>query len=196
MAEPIRALLIDDEDSLRDLLRLRLERAGGFDIVGEGASAQDAVALCAAHQPHVIVLDACLPDDSGLSAVPEIRRAAPDTVVVIYTSESGTATRDEAELAGAHAVVGKLDSIELLIGTIHRLVPGHAPPLDPTSAERAAFGQQMTALLDEAPAEAEAARRGRRQSRTWMIVLLVLVTLPLLAAAAWLIAQLAGFGLG
>lgn len=195
MAEPIRALLIDDDDSLRELLRLRLERSGGFDIVGEGASARDAVALCVTYQPHVVILDACLPDDSGLSAVPEIRVAAPGTVIVIYTSESGTATRDEAELAGAHAVVGKLDPIDLLIGTIHRLVPGHAA-LDPASAERAAFGKQMTALLDDAPAGADAARRGRRQSRTWMIVLLVLFVLPLLAAVAWLIAQLAGFGLG
>ena len=199
MADPIRAVVVDDEEEVRRLLRVRLERHGGFAIVGEGATADEAVALCAEHLPHVVVLDAGLPGASGLTAVPDIRRAAPATAVVIYTSDSTMATRNEAERAGAHAVVGKLDPLDLLIGTIHRLVPGHEPSKDPALDDRAAFGKEMTALLDAGTtADEEPWWRGREQSRRPMVVvlLLVLVALPLLAVAAWMIAQLAGLGFG
>lgn len=190
-------MIIDDEEDVRRLLRARLERDGGFHVVGEGATADDAVALCAAHTPSVVILDAAMPGGSGLTAVPAIRRVTPATAVVIFTSDATVATRNEAEAAGAHAVVGKLDSPDLLIGTIHRLLPGRAAPKDPALDDRAAFGKQMTALLDgERDEEGEPWwRRRRTQSRLWVIVLLVVIVLPLLAAAAWFVAQLAGLGL-
>jgi DNA-binding NarL/FixJ family response regulator len=198
LAEPIRTVVVDDEDDVRQLLKVRLERDGGFEVVAEGGSAGEAVALCAAQRPHVVILDAGMPGGNGLLAVPDIRRASPATIVVIYTSDSTLATRNEAEKAGAHAVVGKLDSLDLLVGTIHRFLPQFAPKPDAALQDRAEFGQRMTALLDDgvgADGEPWWRRRGT-QSRRWMIVVLVLVVLPLLAAIAWVIAQLAGHGLG
>lgn len=198
MGDRIRVVLIDDEDDIRQLLKARLERDGGFMVVGEGGSAEEAVAQCEEQRPQVVILDAGLPGESGIAAVPALRKASPATVVVIFTSDSTMATRNEAERAGAHAVVGKLDSLDLLVGTIHRLLPAHAPRPDPELQDRAEFGQRMNQLLDDRDAgdgEPWWRRRGT-QSRRWMIVVLVLVVLPLLAAAAWAIAQLAGFGLG
>lgn len=198
MGDPIRTVIVDDEDDVRQLLKVRLERDGGFVVVGEGGSAEEAVARCAEQRPHVVILDAGLPGESGIAAVPAVRRASPATVVVIFTSDSTLATRNEAERAGAHAVVGKLDSLDLLVGTIHRLVPGHAPPPDKALQDRAEFGQRMHELLDErddSDGEPWWRRRGT-QSRRWMIVVLLVVVLPLLAAVAWVIAELAGHGLG
>lgn len=198
MADAIRAVLVEDEEDVRRLLRVRLERAGGFHIVGEGVSAADALDLCRAHRPHVVILDAGLGAESGLAAVPGIRAASPATAVLIYTSDSTIATRNEAERVGAHAVVGKLDPFDILVGTIHRFLPHIAPPRDPALQDRAEFGERMSALLHDEGMDGDEPwwrRRGQR-SRRGMLLLLVVVVLPLLGALAWVIAQLAGHGLG
>jgi len=198
LPEPIRTVVVEDEEAVRRLLRVRLERDGGFVVVAEGTSASDARELCREHRPHAVIVDAGLPGESGLSAVPDIRAASPATVVVIYTSDSTVATRNAAERAGAHAVVGKLDPFDLLVGTIHRFLPDCAPPCDPALQDRAEFGQRMSALLHDEDLDGDEPwwRRRGHQSRRGMIVVLLLVVLPLLAAVAWVIAQLAGHGFG
>lgn len=183
---------------MRNLLRVRLERDNGFAIVGEGGTCHEAVALCAEHLPHVLILDAGLHGENALLAVPEIRRATPATIVVIYTSDGGISTRNEAERAGAHAVVGKLDPFELLLGTIHRLLPELAPPKPQTLQERQRFSEEMGRLLEDGTAGGDGVPWWRRpgQHRVWLILLLVFVVLPLFATVAWVVAQLAGHGLG
>lgn len=189
--------MIDDEEDMRDLLRTRLERDGGFAVVGEGGTTEAAIALCAEHRPHVLILDAGLFGENALPVVPEIRRLTPATIVVIYTSDSGLTTRNEAERAGAHAVVGKLDPFELLVGTVHRFLPEFAPPKPETLQERERFSAEMSRLLADGAVAGDGQPWWRRpgQHRIWFILLLVLVVLPVLAAVIWVIAQLAGHGL-
>jgi DNA-binding NarL/FixJ family response regulator len=198
LGEPIRTVVIDDEQDVRDLLRVRLERDGGFEIVGEGGTCDEAIAVCAEHQPHVLILDAGLHGENALVAVPEIRRAAPAIIIVIYTSATGLSTRNEAEQAGAHAVVGKLDPFDLLVGTIHRLLPELAPPKPQAIQERERFSQDMSRLLADGTTAGDGQAWWRRPGghRIWLIVLLIFVVLPLFGALAWLVAQLAGHGLG
>lgn len=183
---------------MRDLLRVRLERDRGFVIVGEGGTSEEAIALCAEHRPHVLILDAGLHGENALLAVPEIRRSTPATIVVIYTSDGGLSTRNEAERAGAHAVVGKLDPFELLVGTVHRFLPELAPPKPQTLQERERFSKEMSQLLADGSTGLDGQPWWRRPGghRVWLILLLVFVVLPLFAALAWLVAQLAGHGLG
>ena len=151
MADVIRLVVVDDEDGVREMLRTRLERDGRYEVVGDTPDASEAAALCASLQPHAVVLDAGVPDREGIRAVPDIRRAAPAAIVVIYTSDAGLATRDEAERAGAHAVVGKMDPFEWLTGTIDRFVLGKPAEHDePGRRERAEFGQRMNDLLVQA----------------------------------------------
>jgi DNA-binding NarL/FixJ family response regulator len=195
LGDVIRLVVVDDEDEVRTLLRTRLGRDGGFEVVGETADAAEAAGLCASLQPHAVVLDAGVPNREGLQAVPDIRRAAPHAVIVIYTSDPGLATRDEAERVGAHAVVGKLDPFEWLTGTIERFVRGRPHEHDdPDRKERAEFGQRMNELLATEDERAAAAPWWRRpgKTRVGFVVLLVLVVLPLLAFLAWVVAQLAG----
>jgi CheY-like chemotaxis protein len=186
----VRAVLVDDEPEMRELLRLRFERHGSFAVVGEGGDGPDAVALCDAHRPDVLVLDALMPSGHGTEVVPDVLAASPDTVVIIYTADAGTATRDAAERVGAHAVVGKLDPFDRLVGTIFRLLPDKAP-----AVEKDDFGDRMTALLTE---EGEAERvpwwRSAGRTRTSLLLVLLLVVLPLAAAGVWAAALLAGGG--
>lgn len=197
MADVIRLVIVDDdEDDVRLVLRTRLELDGCYEIVGETADASEAAALCASVQPHAIILDAGVPNREGLAAVPDIRRASPSTVVVIYTSDASLATRNEAERMGAHAVVGKLDPFDLLTGTIHRFVLGKLRTDDDEQRkDRAAFGEKMTELLETDDPGATGGPWWQRpgKTRVGFILLLVFLVLPMLAFMAWVVAQLAGF---
>lgn len=186
----VRVVVVDDEVEVRELLRIRLERTGHFDVVGEGADGREAIALCLEHQPHVVIVDASMPGMHGLAAVPAITTAAPSTAIVVYTAESGIATRNEAERVGAHAVVGKLDPFDRLVETVFRLVPDLAPPPLPAPAPDAGV-DRLAALLREERASAPVPRAGARAGRTFPLLVL-LVLLPGLAFVAWVLAAVFG----
>ena len=192
VASLVRAVIVDDEADVRDVLALRLQRNGNFDVVAVGSDAPEAIDLCKEHQPDVLVLDAVMPSGSGIDVVRDILSVSPSTMVIIYTADTGIATRDAAERVGAHAVIGKLDPLERLVGTVFRLLPDKAPKEEPDD-----FPERMTSLLDE---DDDARRKGSwwrsgSKSRVLLILALVFVVLPLLAAAAWLVAMLAGLSL-
>jgi DNA-binding NarL/FixJ family response regulator len=192
VASLVRAVIIDDEPDVRDLLKLRLERNGRFEVVAVGGDGPEAIELCAEHKPDVLVLDALMPSGRGTDVVRDVLSVAPSTMVIIYTGDSGTSTRDAAERVGAHAVIGKLDPFERLVGTIFRLLPDKAP-----TPQKDDFADRMTSLLDE-----DDERRSRRpwwrsgsKSRVLLIVVLLFVVLPLLGGLAWFLATLAGMSM-
>jgi DNA-binding NarL/FixJ family response regulator len=194
VASLVRAVIVDDEPDVRDLLKLRLERNGHFAVVGIGGDGPDAVDLCDEHQPDVIILDALLPSGRGTDVVRDVLSVAPSTMVIIYTGDSGIATRDAAERVGAHAVIGKLDPFDRLVGTIFRLLPDKAPS---TNKKKDDFEERMTSLLES---EDDARRRGPwwrsgARTRVLMVVVLVFVVLPLLGGVAWFLATLAGMSM-
>ena len=192
VASLVRAVIVDDEPDVRDLLKLRLERNGRFDVVGVGGDGPDAIELCAEHKPDVIVLDALMPSGNGTDVVRDILSVAPSTMVIIYTGDSGTTTRDAAERVGAHAVIGKLDPFDRLVGTIFRLLPDKAPVTQTDD-----FGDRMTSLLESDDDERERGPwwKSGAKSRVVLILVLVFVVLPLLGAVAWFIATLVGMSM-
>ena len=84
----IRVLLVDDHTDLRVMLRTALEHDGRFRVVGEAASADQAVASAQGTRPDVILLDDDMPGGSGLDALDRIRDAAPLSRVVLFTAAS------------------------------------------------------------------------------------------------------------
>ena len=191
-ASLVRAVIVDDEPDVRDLLKLRLERNGRFDVVAIGGDGPEAIELCAEHKPDVIVLDALMPSGNGTDVVRDILSVAPSTMVVIYTGDSGTATRDAAERVGAHAVIGKLDPFDRLVGTIFRLLPDKAPV-----PQKDDFGERMTSLLEDDGTKKPRGPwwRSGNKSRVPVILILVFVVLPLVAGIAWFVATLVGMSM-
>ena len=192
MASLVRAVIVDDEPDVRDLLKLRLERNGRFDVVGIGGDGPEAIELCAEHKPDVLILDALMPSGHGTDVVRDILSVAPSTMVIIYTGDAGTGTRDAAERVGAHAVIGKLDPFERLVGTIFRLLPDKAPV-----PRKDDFEERMTSLLEDDDAGRSSGPwwRSRGRTRVLLIVVLVLVVLPVLGGVAWFLATLAGMSM-
>jgi len=105
--QPVRVALADDRPEMRATVRLALELAGGFDIIGEVGTGTDAIAIAREQQPDLMLLDVLMPGMTGLEALPHISNVAPDTKVVILTAidtamlhaeecQAATATFDKA----------------------------------------------------------------------------------------------------
>ncbi|MDQ6640868.1 MAG: response regulator transcription factor, partial [Actinomycetota bacterium] len=76
-AEPITVYLLDDHEVVREGLRALLEGTGDIVVVGESGSAQDATSRIPALRPQVAVLDARLPDGSGIEVCRSVRAVDP-----------------------------------------------------------------------------------------------------------------------
>lgn len=100
-----RVLIVDDDPLFRELARYHLT-AGGFEVVGEAADAEEALALARERTPDVVLLDLRLGADSGLRVLERLR----DTLVVRIVLVSGEDADHVARLAltaGADAFVPK-----------------------------------------------------------------------------------------
>jgi DNA-binding NarL/FixJ family response regulator len=84
--EVIRVFLLDDHEIVRRGLKDLLELEGDIQVVGESALAEEAERRIPALRPHVAVLDARLPDGSGVDVCREIRSRDPNIAVLILTS--------------------------------------------------------------------------------------------------------------
>ena len=100
-----RAVVAEDEALIRmDIVETL--REGGYDVVGEAANGEEAVALAQEHKPDVIVMDVKMPVMDGITAAEQIakERLAP---VVLLTAFSQTELVERARDAGAMAYVVK-----------------------------------------------------------------------------------------
>jgi two-component system response regulator NreC len=118
-----RILLADDHAIVREGIRLVLERAG-FEVVAEAADGQEALALTRQHQPDVAVVDVSMPHTNGLTATEEIRRACPDTRVILLTVHTEASYIVEGIRAGAAGYVLKTHAAHDLIRAIQEAVRG------------------------------------------------------------------------
>jgi DNA-binding NarL/FixJ family response regulator len=68
----IRVLVVDDYAEIRALIMLAFNMAGGFEVVGEAGTAEEAIREAERARPDAVVLDVLLPGRSGPEALPEI----------------------------------------------------------------------------------------------------------------------------
>ncbi|MEW1901989.1 response regulator [Streptomyces sp. NPDC057242] len=84
--QPIRVVIADDEPLIRAGIRMILISDPGIQVVGEAADGRAAIEAARAHAADVVLLDIQMPVLDGLSALPELRRAAPAARVIILTT--------------------------------------------------------------------------------------------------------------
>ena len=102
-----KVLLVDDHDLIRKGLRHAFERDRQFEVVGEAATAAEAVRQAGALQPDVVIMDQRLPDGSGLEATRALRKNNANMGIVVLTMYAGDDQLFGALEAGASAFVPK-----------------------------------------------------------------------------------------
>ncbi|AZO15583.1 response regulator [Mesorhizobium sp. M2A.F.Ca.ET.037.01.1.1] len=106
MSTPIRIAIVDDHPLFREGVARSLGEIGGFELVGEGASAEDAERLVRASMPDILLLDISMPG-GGLSALASILSAMPEQKIVMLTVSETNADVAQALKAGARGYVLK-----------------------------------------------------------------------------------------
>lgn len=101
MADQIRVFLLDDHELVRRGIVNVLETDPDIAVVGEAATAAEALRRLPAVHPDVAVLDARLPDGSGIDVCRDIRSSMPDVRCVILTSYDDNDAVFAAVMAGA-----------------------------------------------------------------------------------------------
>lgn len=119
--QPIRIVVVDDVADLRAVVRKNLDMDGRFEVVGEAADAAGAVEVLQSASPDMVLLDIAMPGKTGLQAIPELRAAAPDSKIVVFTVK-GESVRQEALDAGADAYVPKYEAFDDVIAQLVRLM--------------------------------------------------------------------------
>jgi DNA-binding NarL/FixJ family response regulator len=171
VSDPIRVVMADDHARMRTRIRRALE-AGGCAVVGEGASAEEAVVLAAQHRPDVALLDIHMPGN-GITAAREIARSLPATAVVMLTASAEDDDLFDSLRAGASGYLLKDTDPDVLVGELRTVLDGEA------AMSRRLVGRIMEEF--RSPATPRFARRSRASAR--------------LSAREWEVMELLGEGL-
>ena len=122
-AKAVRVLVVDDTEHVRavvaDMLRL-----DGFQVVGQAAGVEEALALADAANPHVVVMDLKMPEVDGIEGARRLRALRPDQLVVLYTAYLDAEVEQQARDAGVALCLSKVDGLGRLEREILRLTLG------------------------------------------------------------------------
>lgn len=128
----IRVFLLDDHEVVRQGVTALLEADSDIVVVGEAATARQAIDRIPAARPDVAVLDVRLPDRDGVSVCRDIRSLMPDVACLILTSFDDDEALLDAILAGAAGYVIKQIRGSDLVGAVRTVASGGSL-LDPRS---------------------------------------------------------------
>jgi DNA-binding NarL/FixJ family response regulator len=162
--DSVRVVMADDHARIRSLIRQALE-AGGCEVVGEAANAEEAVAMTVAHRPDVVLLDIHMPGN-GISATAELTQKMPDVPIVMLTSSYEEDDLFDSLRAGASGYLLKGGDPAELSEALRRVLAGE-PAITPRLVIR---------IMDEfrAPSRRRFARRSaaaaRLSEREWEVM--------------------------
>jgi two-component system, NarL family, response regulator DevR len=134
-ARPLRLLVVDDHEVVRQGLVSLLERREHFQVVAEAGTAAEAVEMARKFEPDLVVMDVRLPDGSGIEACREIRSEFPNTKVVILTSYPDEEAVLSAIIAGASGYLLKQIRGRDLVTSLESVGRGDSL-LDPAVTEK------------------------------------------------------------
>ena len=139
-----RILVADDNELVRKLLRLMLERDAGWEVA-VAKDGSEAIAKAQEFQPDVAILDFAMPDMNGLQVARQIAKQLPSAAIILFTIHDSLEMNFEARSAGVSRVLPKTAAGLPLIAAVEELLtnqretppqrsPGPAPEIVPGSA--------------------------------------------------------------
>lgn len=115
---PIRILITDDHIIVREGLRLILETAEEFEVVGEAADGAECLRLMPDLAPDVVLMDLQMPGMDGITTIGHLRRKHPETAIIILTTFNEDELMLQGLQAGARGYLLKDTDRQTLLNTI------------------------------------------------------------------------------
>ena len=158
--QPIRVMLVDDHEIVREGLRTLISRHKELIVAAEASTMAEAIEAAARAKPDVIVMDVRLPDGSGVEACRAIRDARPETRVIMLTSYADDEALFASIIAGAAGYLLKQTRGQAVIDAITAVAQGRSlldPEVTGKVLERVRRGRE-----DEDPAFASLTEQERK----------------------------------
>jgi DNA-binding NarL/FixJ family response regulator len=131
---PVRVLVVDDHEVVREGLSTALAADGRFEVVAAVATAAEAMQVASRTRPDVALVDLRLPDRMGDRLCVDLRRRLPDVAVVILSSYVSEDTMRAAMDAGAAAYITKAAGLGELRRTLVEIACDPACDAEPRIA--------------------------------------------------------------
>jgi two-component system, NarL family, response regulator DevR len=135
VSTPMRLLVVDDHEVVRQGLVALLDRREAFQVVAEAGTVAEALDQARRHQPDIVIMDVRLPDGSGIEACRAIRAEFPSTRIVMLTSYPDEEAVLSAIVAGASGYLLKQIRGRDLVSALETVGRGESL-LDPAVTER------------------------------------------------------------
>ena len=132
---PLRLLVVDDHEVVRQGLVALIDRREKFQVVAEAGTVEEALDAARRFQPDLVIMDVRLPDGSGIEACREIRAELPATRVVMLTSYPDEEAVLSAIIAGASGYLLKQIRARDLVNALEAVGRGESL-LDPAVTEK------------------------------------------------------------
>ena len=115
-------LVVDDSASVRQVVSIALKGAG-YDVI-EGADGKDALSKLTGQKVHLIISDVNMPNMDGITFVKEVKKlpAYKFTPIIMLTTESQEAKKQEGQAAGAKAWVVKPFQPPQMLAAVSKLI--------------------------------------------------------------------------
>lgn len=122
--KPVRILIADDHDIVREGVRAMAARREGWAVCGEASTGREAVAQAEALKPDIIVMDIGMPELNGLDATRRIKRVLPRCEILIFTANETEEIVRNVFRAGARAYLLKSEANRHLVPAIEAIGRG------------------------------------------------------------------------
>lgn len=146
---PITIMIIDDHVVIRSGLRMLIEHDQRMEVVAQAGNRIEALERATSARPDVIILDLLLGDDDGLSFLPELCQASPNSRVLVLTGVQNPDSHRRAIRRGAMGIVLKEHAAEQLLKAIMKVHEGEV------WIERSMMGSMIQELNKPTPVDPE-----------------------------------------
>ena len=119
-----RTLIVDDYPFVREGLRSLLSSHQDFDIVGEAGDGLEAIELVSELHPDLVLMDMSMPRMDGMTAIREIKKRWPKTLVMAFTIHKSPEYVLATLIAGADGYIPKDDPWTEIIASIENILKG------------------------------------------------------------------------
>jgi len=120
----MKLLIADDDQLIRKSLKISLARESDITIIGLAKDGAEAVEICKATPPDVVLMDIHMPGVDGIAATRLIKKHCPTIKIMMFTTFDDRANIQQALAAGADGYLAKTDKISTIAGKLRILLDG------------------------------------------------------------------------